>query len=98
MATYADTATLKNSSTFRDAVTIAVAKYASYILNEGAGVQFHNQRAAWAKGAYVSPDGVAGGLLAVIALDSNVQAAIPTVSDATIQSATENAINTTMGF
>lgn len=99
MATYADIATLMNSSAFRDAVTIAVVKYASFILNESAGVANHNQRAAWAKNAYQSPGGVGGSLLAAVAWDSNVQATAPAVpADSVIQSATENAINTTMAF
>ncbi len=98
MATYAETANLVNSSTFRDAVTVAVAKYAAYILNEGAGVAYHNQRVQWAKPAYQNPGGVAGGLLAAIALDSNIQSNMPTPSDAQIQAATEVAVNTTMAF
>lgn len=99
MATYSEIATLMNSSTFRDAVTVAVAKYAAYILAENAtAVQNHNQRAAWAKSAYQSPGATSSGLLTAVALDPNVQAAIPTPNDATVQSATEAAVNTTMAF
>lgn len=99
MTTYADTATLMNSSTFRDAVTVAVAKFSAYILAESPTVPYHNQRAQWAKGAYLSPAGVGSSLLAAIAWDPSIQSGLPTPpSDTVLQAATEAVCNIAMAF
>lgn len=96
MAAYLDTASLINSSTFQDKVRCAIVFYSRFILGEGSGVSGHEHRAAWAREAYRNPS--PGGLLVAIALDDTIQQHLSDATDAQIQSATENVINTVLNF
>src|SRR4051812_6551169 len=98
MASYADTATLRNSSAFRDRVEIAVVFYSRYILGEDPGTALHNVRVNWAKGAFQNPSAVASGLMNAVALDGTIQSVMGAATDAQVQSATETVINTILSF
>lgn len=98
MASYGQIATFKNSSDAMDRVTVAVVNYARYILGEDPGTANHTLRSRWAKEAFQNPVGVASGLLMAVATDGTIQGALPTPTDAQIQSATEFAINTILNF
>lgn len=98
-ATYAQSATFRNSADAIDRVTCAVLFYARYILGEDPGTSNHSLRAAWAKNAFQNPQSVASGLLAAISLDGNIVNILPTApTDAQLQSATETAINQILNF
>ena len=96
-ATYSDSATWKNSSDCIDRVSIAVFKYAQYLIGQAGSATL--KQAEWARNAYQNPGGVASGFLTAVSFDPNVTANLPTVpTDAVLQSATETAINTTLAF
>jgi hypothetical protein len=77
---------------------MAVVTYARYILGEDPTTANHALRVNWAKGAFQNPSGVAGGLLAAVSIDSNIRDVLASTTDATLQSATEFAINQILNF
>lgn len=98
MGTYAQVATLINSSDFQDRVKIAVAFFAQYILNEGTGVTNHERRAAWARSAFLNPGGSSAGLLTSVALDNTIRTNLASSTDAQIQTATEYVVSLILNF
>lgn len=98
MATYAQLATLRNTSAFRDRVELAVVFYARFIIGESPATPLHNTRANWAKSAFQNPSAVAGGLLNAVALDATIASVLDAATDAQMQSATETVINTILSF
>lgn len=98
MATYAQLATLRNSSAFRDRVELAVVFYARYIISEDPATPLHNVRANWAKNAFQNPSGVSNGLLNAVALDGTIGNVLDAATDGQVQSATEAVINTILSF
>lgn len=98
MATYAELATLRNSSAFRDRVELAVTFYARYILGEAENTPLHKTRVNWAKPAFTNPSGVASGLMNAVVLDGTIGDVLGSATDAQVQSATEAVINTILNF
>jgi hypothetical protein len=94
---YTGSATLMNDPVFRGRVKVAVLKYAGYITGEDPGVPAHNSRLKWAQNALTQPDFVAGQVTPIVVGDPGIQAAnqpdASDVTDSTVQSATEGAIN-----
>jgi len=101
-AHYVDLSTLAQSSIFGNRVTAAVANYAKYIIGEDPATAFHTSRAAWAKGAAISPSATASQILYLCALDPAYasQATVPidpnSVNDTTLDTVVQTAINTTI--
>jgi hypothetical protein len=96
-ATYSQSAAWKNSSDCIDRVTIAVFKYAQYLIGQAGNATL--KQGMWARNAYQAPGGVAAGFLSAVAFDAGVMATLPTApTDAVLQTATETAINATLGF
>lgn len=97
--TYADQATLKNSVSFRDRVSIAISKYVQYVLNNPAATVSQSN---WARNVLQSsPDSVALQVVFLAIWDSNITGMTSPVdqtvlSDATLQSTVEAAINTSI--
>lgn len=102
MATYSDLATIRNSSVFLDRCTIAVTKYAQFIIGESASTTDHNRRFNWASHAILSPGSTASQLANAIVLDptftelADGTTSIDTITDTQMQSAVEATINATL--
>jgi len=103
-ATYADQATVKNNGSFLDRCSVALAKYAKFIIGEDPATQFHTFRADWAKSALQNPLGETQKIIffaiwdpAITGLTSPVnQASIDGITDAVLQTVIETAINNTV--
>lgn len=95
-ASYSALATLRNTSTFQDRVTLAVAFYARYLLGQASSTPIPNNKVSWARNAFQNPAGAASGLYTIIALDGTISdsAVLSNATDAQVQSATEAAVNT----
>jgi hypothetical protein len=100
MAAYSAIAAWKNASSSLDAVTVAVATYARFILGEDPNTANHAMRVAWAKNAFQNPQNAASGLLMAVANDGVIAGTLPTPgpTDAQVQSALEFAVNTVLNF
>ena len=80
MATYAQTAALRNNAGFLSRCEIAVARFANYILGEDPSVTSHRKRYNWATSAILSPSAVASQLGPAIALDPTLQSEMDTIA------------------
>ena len=86
---YMDLNTLANDNTFVRRVQIAVAHFASYILNESPSTANHAARYAWARNAILNTQSIAIALAPAVVMDSNIAAKLLGTSDAELQSAVE---------
>ncbi len=96
MANYLQLHAVKSNPDFVARVSIGIAKYALYIMDEAPNTPNHKPRFAWALNAVANPNSVAAGLLPAIVLDAAVQAkaaAPDTITDAELQGAVEAAVN-----
>lgn len=96
MATYTELATLRANAAFAARVEIAVAKYATYKMDENPATAGHALAMKWALNAVANPGSVAAGILPAVVLDGSIQAKAGTptdILDAEIQGAVEAAIN-----
>ena len=95
--TYLELSALTKTSNFVDRVTVAVTRYAQFILGENPATNDHQRRFNWARSAITSPSGTAGQILYAIALDAAIKNQDPlnfaTTSDATVQTVVETAVN-----
>jgi hypothetical protein len=90
MATYAEIITLSRDAAFLGKLEVAVVKYAEYILNEAANVDYHTVRARWADSVVTSgAGGVVSRIALPVALDSVIQDNLNTYTDAQLQAAAE---------
>lgn len=99
--TYADQATVKNQSAFIDRCSIAVAKYAKFIIGEDPATQYHTHRALWATQAMLNPMAETQKIIYFAVLDPAVSGLTSPpdqtqISDSTLQSVVETAINNTI--
>jgi hypothetical protein len=94
MATYIELLDIYNDSTFRQKIAVACVISADTIRTEAAGTANHTTRVAWAKKVYASPTNVANEMIwAVLAQNKAVvKASILAASDASIQTAVDDAI------
>ncbi len=90
MAAYLDLTTLAQDGNFVKRITYAVAKFASYILDESEAAPNHKIRARWAQSAILNPAGVAAAIAPAVCLDATVVADLVDVTDAQLQTAVEN--------
>jgi len=96
MATYTELRTLINDGTLKDKVSIALLIASEAIRVEDAGTANHANRLKWAKKVLQDPDGNADDVLRSL-LAQNASASVATItgaSDATIQTAVNNSVNT----
>lgn len=91
--TYEDSAALMNDTAFRGRVKVACLHYADYISGEAANVPAHTTRLKWAGTTMNNPDGAAALVTPTVVMDPAVQQDGTAITDATLQIATENAIN-----
>jgi hypothetical protein len=94
--TYEQSADLMNDQTFRGRIKVACLKYADYISGEAAATPAHVTRQKWAQQTFAMPDAAAGQITPTVVMDAAVQQDGAAVTDAVLQSATENAINKMM--
>jgi hypothetical protein len=90
---YAQSAALMSDQAFRDRVKVACLKYATYMLDEATNTPAHNTRVKWAQGAMTAPDAAAQMIVQPVVMDGAVQQDGSNITDAALQSATENTIN-----
>ena len=93
MATYLESAALRDDADFRKRLEIAVAKYAAYLLGEDPVTANHAARYRWAVSAIMNPSGAAGAVANAVILDDNIQTNLGASTDAQIQSAVEAKVN-----
>lgn len=95
MATYAELLQASEDATLRNKVRVACVIAAETVRTEAAGVTNHTSRLAWAKTVYIAPESVMQRMLwAVLAQNQAATlAAILGASDATVQTAVNNAID-----
>lgn len=95
MATYTEIRQLYASDSLRNLIEVAVIVAAEAIRTEDAGTANHANRLLWAKQAFDNPLGVAQKMLMALlaANKASTVAQITQASDATIQTAVNNAVN-----
>jgi hypothetical protein len=90
--TYDTSAQLMNDFTFRGRVKVACLHFATYIQGEPPTTAAHNTRYTWAQQCVQNPDSMVTRFTPAVVMDSNVQSQGDAVTDATLQTATETAI------
>jgi hypothetical protein len=93
MATHLQKAALAADPDFLKRVTHAVAKFATYILQEDPAAQNHKARHRWASSAILNPGGVAAAVAHAVTLDAAVDYGLGNVLDQDLQPAVESACN-----
>jgi hypothetical protein len=89
VVSYMDLNTLANDNTFVRRVQIAVAHFASYILNESPSTANHAARYAWARNAILNSLAIAAALAPTVVMDSTVATKLLGTTDAELQAAVE---------
>ena len=91
MATYLELANLATDAEFVKRLTYAVAKFASYILDEAENTPNHKARVKWASSAILNPSGVAQAVAPAVCLNEDVTYGLAEVLDPALQTAVETA-------
>lgn len=95
--TYLELSALTKTSNFVDRVTVAVTRYAQYIIGENPATADHQHRFSFARSAITSPSGTAGQILYAVVMDAAIKNQDPlnftSTTDATVQTVVETAIN-----
>jgi hypothetical protein len=91
--TYEQSSELMNDPVFRGRVKVACLKFADYIFGEAATTPAHSTRIKWAQHTMLMPDASAATVAPEVVMDPAVQQDGAAITDAGLQSATENAIN-----
>jgi hypothetical protein len=98
--TYTELANALNVASFLDRCTIAVVKFARFILAEATNVTNHQRRNSWAINAIQSPASIINSIKWNIITDPAFTSQDPlnvsTTSDSVLQSAVETTINATL--
>lgn len=86
--------------TLRSRIKVACLAYADYIIGEAASVAAHNTRLRWAQATFQAPDVAAAAITPLAVMDPAIQASTQPsaadVTDATLLSVVETAINNTL--
>lgn len=90
---YTGTAALMNDNDFRGRVKVACLKFSDYIAGEANDVPAHATRIKWSQQTMTNPEVSATQVLPVVVMDPAVQQDGAAITDAALQSATENAVN-----
>lgn len=95
MATYTELAGIAASNALLDKFTAAVAIAAEVVRTEATGTTNHTNRLLWAKSAYSDPHAMAAKMTWAILAQNQAasNAAILAATDATIQTAVNNAVD-----
>jgi hypothetical protein len=91
--TYEQSSELMSDLIFRGRVKVACLKFADYIVGEPANTPAHSTRIKWAQQTMTMPDASAATVTPAVVMDAAVQQDGANITDAALQSATENAIN-----
>lgn len=94
---YQQSSNLMQDVNFRGRIQVACLKFATYIYGEASNVTAHNSRRNWASSVFQNPINAASQVQPIVVMDPNVQGSTTgdgsDVDDPTLQSATENAVN-----
>jgi hypothetical protein len=90
--TYEETFELMRDQDFRGRVTVACAKFASYIADEAPSVPAHPTRYKWSMTTLVNPEGATAQVIPTVVWDASVQTDGVAVSDTALQGAVETAV------
>ena len=91
--TYEESATLMRDIEFQNRIMVACLTFANYIIGEDPVIPAHNTRLRWAQSTFAAPQTSAMQVQPEVVMDPSVQAEGAAVTDAQLQSATENAVN-----
>jgi hypothetical protein len=86
-------AALMNDMVFRGRIKSSALRYADTLLNRPVDTPGINQQRAWAKNTQAMPDTVAMQLQPVVVMDTAVQDAGASITDAALQVVVETAVN-----
>jgi hypothetical protein len=90
--TYEETFELMRDQAFRGRVTVACAKFASYIADEAPSVPAHPTRYKWSMATLINPENATAQVIPTVVWDASVQADGAAVTDAALQTAVETAV------
>jgi hypothetical protein len=90
--TYEETFGLMRDQAFRGRVTVACAKFASYIADEAPTVPAHPTRYKWSMATLVNPESATAQVIPTVVWDASVQADGAAVTDQALQGAVETAV------
>jgi hypothetical protein len=90
--TYEETFQLMRDQIFRGRVSVACAKFATYIADEQPDVPAHPTRYKWAMATLSNPDSATAQVMPTVVWDAAVQQDGAAVTDAALQGAVENAV------
>jgi hypothetical protein len=88
-----ESAALMNDIPFRNRIKVSALKYADALLNRPTDTPGINQQRAWGKNTQTMPDTVAMQLQPVVVMDTAVQEAGASITDAALQVVVETAVN-----
>jgi hypothetical protein len=91
--TYDESAALMIDLEFRGRIKVSALRYADSIMIEATTVPAHNTRVRWAQGAMQQPDQTAMQLQPPVVMDSAIQTAGKSITDAALQGAVEAVVN-----
>jgi hypothetical protein len=91
--TYEQTFELMRDQAFRGRVTVACAKFASYIADEAPSVPAHPTRYKWSMATLVNPESATVQVIPTVVWDAAVQADGDAVTDVALQTAVETAVS-----
>lgn len=89
MATYTEKFNLSKDAVFLGRVTIAVAKFADYIMSEPETTENHRARVRWAQNAALNPQTVAVSIATIVTWNADVDYGLADVLDEALQTAVE---------
>lgn len=93
MATYNQIFALKENAILREKVTVAVAKAAQDVMNEGEAAPDHEKRAIWAAGALREAEHMAEMMMWAVLGNAAIQAAGEAAPDGDVQYVVNGLIN-----
>jgi hypothetical protein len=96
MASYLEIASLRTNQDFKDRVSVAVIKYAAYIMGEPPETPIHEIRVQWARKALANPDEQVFRIMGHLVGNASVQTLLTSIVDQDLQYAVEYAVNTLM--
>ncbi len=95
--TYEQSSALMADATFRGRIEVACLKFADYIYGEATNTPGHSTRIKWQQATMLNPSASAAQVTPTVVMDPAVQDSSTgdgsDVTDAQLQSATENAVN-----
>jgi len=94
--TYEETGALMQDQVFFGRVQVACLHFAEYISGEAASVPAHNTRYKWAQSTFINPVQATAAVMPAVVMEDLVQTNGKDITDADLQTATEQAVNKLM--